>query len=33
MVQLQAVPTTRIAVDMTGFSAGIMEAVTTFMVV
>ncbi|CAN6238866.1 unnamed protein product [Urochloa humidicola] len=29
----QAVPTTRVAVDMTGFGASIMEAVATFMVV
>ncbi|KAF8688011.1 hypothetical protein HU200_042501 [Digitaria exilis] len=30
---MQAVPTTRIAVAMTGFGAAIMEAVLTFMVV
>lgn len=29
----QAVPTTRVAVDMTGFGAAILEAVTTFMLV
>ncbi|WVZ74328.1 hypothetical protein U9M48_022526 [Paspalum notatum var. saurae] len=29
----QAVPTTRIAADMTGFGASVLEAVTTFMVV